>query len=41
LTELENVTLEEMAVDSILAEAKVTDKKTSFDDLMNQGQTAG
>jgi trigger factor len=37
LTELENVTLEEMAVDSILAEAKVTDKKTSFDDLMNQG----
>ena len=41
LTELENVTLEEMAVDSILAEAKVTDKKTSFDDLMNPGQTAG
>jgi trigger factor len=40
LAELENVTLEEMAVDSILAEAKVTDKKTPFDDLMNQGQTA-
>jgi trigger factor len=40
LAELENVTLEEMAVDSILDEAKVTDKKTSFDDLMNQGQTA-
>ncbi len=40
LAELESVTLEEMAVDSILAEAKVTDKKTSFDDLMNPGQTA-
>jgi trigger factor len=40
LAELENVTLEEMAVDSILEEAKVTDVKTPFDDLMNQGQTA-
>jgi len=41
LAELENVTIEEMAIDSIMEQAKVTDKKTSFDDLMNQGQTAG
>jgi trigger factor len=40
LAELENVTIEEMAIDSIMEEAKVTDKTTSFDDLMNPGQTA-
>ncbi len=40
LAELENVTIEEMAIDSIMEEAKVSDKKTSFDDLMNPSQTA-
>lgn len=41
LAELENVTLEEMAVEWLLEQVKVTDKKVSFDDLMNPGQTAG
>lgn len=40
LKEVENVTLEEIAVESVLAEAKVSDKSTSFDALMNPGQTA-
>jgi len=40
LSELENVVLEEMAVDKIIAEAKVSEKKTTFDALMNPGQTA-
>ena len=40
LKELENVTLEEMAVESVLAKAKVIDKATAFDALMNPGQTA-
>lgn len=40
LKELENVTLEEMAVESVLAQAKVSDKATAFDALMNPGQTA-
>ncbi len=40
LSEVENVTLEEMAVEWVLEQARVTDKTTSFDDLMNPGQTA-
>ncbi|MDT8384963.1 MAG: trigger factor [Gammaproteobacteria bacterium] len=40
LKELENVTLEEMAVESVLAQAKVSDQPISFDALMNPGQTA-
>ncbi len=40
LKEVENVTLEEMAVEHVLSQAKVSDKKTSFDALMNPGQTA-
>jgi len=39
LKELENVTLEEMAVEAVLEQAMVTDKPTSFDALMNSGQT--
>jgi trigger factor len=39
LAELENVTLEEMAVEWLLEQASVTDKTTSFDALMNPGQT--
>jgi trigger factor len=41
LSEIENVTLEEMAVEWLLSQATVTDKSTSFDALMNPGQTAG
>lgn len=40
LKELENVTLEDMAVEWLLEQAKVSDKSVSFDDLMNPGQTA-
>ena len=40
LSELENVALEEMAVEKLLEETKVSDKKTTFDALMNPGQTA-
>jgi len=40
LKEVENVTLEEMAVEYVLSQAKVSDKATSFDALMNPGQTA-
>ena len=40
LKELENVTLEEMAVEAVLEKAKVSDKATAFDALMNPGQTA-
>lgn len=40
LKEVENVTLEEMAVEHVISQAKVSDKKTSFDALMNPGQTA-
>jgi trigger factor len=40
LKEIENVTLEEMAVDYVISQAKVNDKKTAFDALMNPGQTA-
>ena len=40
LQEVENVTLEEMAVEAVLEQAKVSDKATSFDALMNPGQTA-
>jgi hypothetical protein len=32
--------MEEMAVEIILEGVKVTDKKSSFDDLMKPGQTA-
>lgn len=39
LKEVENVTLEEMAVEAVLEQAKVSDKPTSFDALMNSGQT--
>ena len=40
LAEMENVTLEEMAVEWVQEQASVTDKPVSFDDLMNPGQTA-
>lgn len=40
LKELENVTLEDMAVEFVLEQAKVSDKATAFDALMNPGQTA-
>lgn len=40
LKEVENVTLEEMAVEYVISQAKVSDKKTAFDALMNPGQTA-
>ncbi len=40
LKEVENVTLEEMAVEHIVSQASVSDKNTSFDALMNPGQTA-
>ncbi|MCF6257551.1 MAG: trigger factor [Gammaproteobacteria bacterium] len=40
LKEVENVTLEEMAVEHIISQANVNDKNTSFDALMNPGQTA-
>lgn len=40
LKEVENVTLEELAVEHVISQAKVSDKKTSFDALMNPGQTA-
>lgn len=41
LKDLENVTLEEMAVEWVMEQAKVTDKPVSFDALMNPEQTAG
>jgi len=41
LKEVENVTLEEMAVEHIVSQASVSNKNTSFDALMNPGQTAG
>ncbi|NOX92917.1 MAG: trigger factor [Gammaproteobacteria bacterium] len=41
LKEVENVTLEEVAVEHIISQANVSDKNTSFDALMNPGQTAG
>lgn len=40
LKDVENVTLEEMAVEAVLEKAKVSDKVTAFDALMNPGQTA-
>lgn len=40
LKEIETMTLEDMAVESVLAKAKVSDKTTAFDALMNPGQTA-
>lgn len=40
LSQVETATLEELAVDWVLEQAKVTDKKTSFDELMKPGQTA-
>ena len=40
LAEMENVALEEMAVEWVQDQASITDKPVSFDDLMNPGQTA-
>lgn len=40
LAEVENIALEEMAVEWLMEQGSVTDKKTSFDELMNPGQTA-
>jgi trigger factor len=40
LKDVENVTLEELAVEAVLAAATVTDATTSFDALMNPSQTA-
>lgn len=40
LTEMENIALEEMAVEWVREQAAITDKPISFDDLMNPGQTA-
>jgi len=40
LKEVENVTLEEMAVERVVSQANVNDKNTSFDAVMNPGQTA-
>jgi trigger factor len=41
LKELENVVLEDMAVEWLLGQVRVSEQATSFDDLMNPGQTAG
>lgn len=38
---IRNLALEEQAVETVLAKAKVTDKETGFTDLMNQVQAAG
>ncbi|MCF6210006.1 MAG: trigger factor [Gammaproteobacteria bacterium] len=40
LAEMENIALEEMAVEWVREQAAITDKPVSFDDLMNPGQTA-
>lgn len=40
LSEIESVTLEDLAVEWVLEQVQVKDKKTSFDELMNPGQTA-
>jgi len=40
LAELENLVLEEMAVDWVVEQAVVTDTPTTFDGLVNPGQTA-
>lgn len=40
LAELENLVLEEMAVEWVVGQAVVTDKPTTFDGLVNPGQTA-
>ncbi len=40
LAEMENIALEEMAVEWVREQAAITDKPISFDDLMNPGQTA-
>lgn len=40
LSQLESATMEKLAVEWVLEQAKVTDKKTAFDDFMNPGQTA-
>lgn len=40
LSQVETATMEKMAVEWVLDQAKVTDQETSFDDLMNPGQTA-
>jgi len=40
LAEMENIALEEMAVEWVQEQAAIADKPVSFDDLMNPGQTA-
>lgn len=40
MNNMRNVALEEQAVEAVLAKAKVTEKATNFQDLMNQTQTA-
>ena len=40
LAEMENIALEEMAVEWVQEQANIVDKPVSFDDLMNPGQTA-
>ena len=36
LQQMQNVALEEQAVDALLAQAKVKNKKAKFSDIMNQ-----
>lgn len=38
---IRNLALEEQAIETVLAKAKVTDKETGFTELMNQVQAAG
>lgn len=40
LSQVETATMEKLAVEWVLDQAKVADKEISFDDLMNPGQTA-
>lgn len=40
MNNMRNVALEEQAVEAVLAKAKVTEKATTFQDLMNQTQSA-
>lgn len=40
MNNMRNVALEEQAVEAVLAKAKVTEKATNFQDLMNQTQSA-
>jgi len=40
MNNMRNVALEEQAVEAVLAKAKVTDKATNFQELMNQTSAA-